>query len=165
MGILQARILEWVTMPFSRGSSQPRIELKSPALLADSLPSEPPGKPRTLSKCLQYYQSTRDVYYNDKIWFKLLGHIWCLEGLLGSQLWRITTLSYFTTALFKVFTPLPCTVIKISPYQFPSPWPLFSLIQSQLERVAHLHGYPPQALIGTWHFPTSSVRDFPLPAG
>ena len=23
-GILQARILEWVTMPFSRGSSQPR---------------------------------------------------------------------------------------------------------------------------------------------
>ena len=24
MGILQARILEWVTMPFSRGSSQPR---------------------------------------------------------------------------------------------------------------------------------------------
>ena len=24
MGILQARILEWVAMPFSRGSSQPR---------------------------------------------------------------------------------------------------------------------------------------------
>ena len=24
MGILQARILEWVVMPFSRGSSQPR---------------------------------------------------------------------------------------------------------------------------------------------
>ena len=24
LGILQARILEWVTVPFSRGSSQPR---------------------------------------------------------------------------------------------------------------------------------------------
>ena len=38
-GTLQARILEWVALPFSRGSSQPR----SPALLADSLLSEPPG--------------------------------------------------------------------------------------------------------------------------
>ena len=31
-------------MPFSRGSSQPGIKLRSPALQADSLPSEPPGK-------------------------------------------------------------------------------------------------------------------------
>ena len=44
-GILQARILEWVAIPFSRGSSRPRIEPRSPALQADSLPSEPPGKP------------------------------------------------------------------------------------------------------------------------
>ena len=43
-GTLQARILEWVAFPFSRGSSQPRIELRSPALQADSLPAEPPGK-------------------------------------------------------------------------------------------------------------------------
>ena len=32
-------------MPSSRGSSQPRMEPGSPALQADSLPSEPPGKP------------------------------------------------------------------------------------------------------------------------
>ena len=43
-GILQARILEWVTISFSRGSSQPRIESRSPALQADALSSEPPGK-------------------------------------------------------------------------------------------------------------------------
>ena len=43
--IPQARILEWVAMPFSRGSSRPRIEPVSLALQADSLPSEPPGKP------------------------------------------------------------------------------------------------------------------------
>ena len=82
---IQARILEWVTFPFSRGSSQPRdqtqisciagrffyhvrhqgsrrilewvaypspvelpnpgIKLESPALQADSLPAELPGKP------------------------------------------------------------------------------------------------------------------------
>ena len=37
-GILQARILEWVTFPFSRGSSQPRDRTQvSPALQAYSL--------------------------------------------------------------------------------------------------------------------------------
>ena len=41
-GILQARILEWVAIPFSIGSSQPR----SPALQVDSLPAEPPGTPQ-----------------------------------------------------------------------------------------------------------------------
>ena len=43
-GILQARILEWVAIPFSRGYSQLGIEPRSPALRADSLLSEPPGK-------------------------------------------------------------------------------------------------------------------------
>ena len=44
-GLLQARILEWVAIPFSRGSSQPKVDPWSPALQADSLPSKPPGKP------------------------------------------------------------------------------------------------------------------------
>ena len=45
-GILQARILEWGAFPFSRGSSQPRDRTRSPALQVDSLPAEPPGKPK-----------------------------------------------------------------------------------------------------------------------
>ena len=40
-GILQARILEWVAIHFSRGSSQPRAQTGSPALQEDSLPFEP----------------------------------------------------------------------------------------------------------------------------
>ena len=44
-GIFQARILEWLAFPFSRGSSQPGVEPRSPALQTDSLPAEPPGKP------------------------------------------------------------------------------------------------------------------------
>ena len=44
-GILQVRLLEWVAVPFSRGSSNPGMEPRCPALQADSLPSEPPGKP------------------------------------------------------------------------------------------------------------------------
>ena len=44
-GILQARILEWVAISFSRGSSQPRDRTGSLALQADALHAEPPGKP------------------------------------------------------------------------------------------------------------------------
>ena len=56
--LVQARILEWVAIPFSRvwatreaprilewvASPNPGIEPRSPALHADSSPSEPPGK-------------------------------------------------------------------------------------------------------------------------
>ena len=42
--ILQARILEWVGIPFSRGSPLPRDLTQVPAMKADSLPSEPAGK-------------------------------------------------------------------------------------------------------------------------
>ena len=44
-GILLARILEWLAIPFSRESSQPTMKSRSPAMQADSLPSEPPRKP------------------------------------------------------------------------------------------------------------------------
>ena len=45
MGILQARILEWVAMTFPRGSSQPRDQTQVSRIVGDSLSSEPPGKP------------------------------------------------------------------------------------------------------------------------
>ena len=45
MGILQVRILEWVTMTPSRDLPNPGIKSRSPALPADSLPAEPRGKP------------------------------------------------------------------------------------------------------------------------
>ena len=45
-GILQARTLEWVAFPFSRGSSQPRDWTQISHIGADSLPAEPQGKPK-----------------------------------------------------------------------------------------------------------------------
>ena len=39
------RILEWVAVPFSRDLPNPGIKPGSPALQADSLPAELPGKP------------------------------------------------------------------------------------------------------------------------
>ena len=43
-GILWARILEWVAISFSRDLPDPGIKPRSPALQADALTSEPPGK-------------------------------------------------------------------------------------------------------------------------
>ena len=43
-GISQARIVEWVAIPFSKGSSHPKVKPRSATLQVDSLPSEPPGK-------------------------------------------------------------------------------------------------------------------------
>ena len=53
-GILQARILEWVAMPFSRESSQPRDWTRcSLHWQVDSLPLAPPGKPLRSSSALK----------------------------------------------------------------------------------------------------------------
>ena len=51
-GILQARTLEWVAFPFSRGSSQTRDGTQGwnpglPCCTTDSLPAEPQGKPKS----------------------------------------------------------------------------------------------------------------------
>ena len=50
--ILQARILEWVAFPFSKGSFQPKITPWSPPFQVDSLPSEPPRKPWSHTRVL-----------------------------------------------------------------------------------------------------------------
>ena len=44
MEFSRQELLEWVAIPFSRGSSQPRGQTQAAALQPDSLPSEPPGK-------------------------------------------------------------------------------------------------------------------------
>ena len=45
-GILQARILEWVSFPSPGDLPNPGINPRSPALQADYLPVEPQGKPK-----------------------------------------------------------------------------------------------------------------------
>ena len=44
-GFSQARILEWVAIPLSRGSSDPGMELTSPALAGGFFTTAPPGNP------------------------------------------------------------------------------------------------------------------------
>ena len=57
VGILQARILEWVAMPSFRDLPNPGIKPSSPALQEGSLPSESPGKP--IFYC--YFTSTQTL--------------------------------------------------------------------------------------------------------
>ena len=76
-GFLQARILEWVAIPFSRESSQPRDH----ALQSDSLPSEPPGKP---------------IY--DKAYGQYNTQWWKAESL-PVKIWRKTRMPTLTTSM------------------------------------------------------------------
>ena len=59
-GILQSRILEWVTMPFSRDLPDPGIEPASPALAGGFFTTEPPGKSTVLY--VQEMVNTRKVH-------------------------------------------------------------------------------------------------------
>ena len=45
-GILQARTLEWIAIPFSKGLPNSGIEPTSPPVQVDSLPAELLGKPK-----------------------------------------------------------------------------------------------------------------------
>ena len=42
-GILQAKIMEWVAIPFSRGSSQPRDQTQVSRIPGGFFTAEPPG--------------------------------------------------------------------------------------------------------------------------
>ena len=44
-GIFQARLLEWVAISFSRGSSRPRDQTQVSCIVGRRFPSEPQGKP------------------------------------------------------------------------------------------------------------------------
>ena len=59
-GILQARVLKWVVISFSRGFPDPELKSGSPALQSDSLsPYELSGKPNTN---LSLYQNDSTVF-------------------------------------------------------------------------------------------------------
>ena len=88
-GILQARILEWVAISFSRGPSQPRDRPRSPTLQADTLTSEPPGK---------YNSNCMFSFANELLLFP---H--CLPNCSRASAWQIqpqSTLYYHCLPLF-----------------------------------------------------------------
>ena len=55
LGISQARILEWVSMPFSRGSSRPRDQIHVSCIAGGFFTTEPLGKPDLHMRRLKLY--------------------------------------------------------------------------------------------------------------
>ena len=101
-GILQARILEWAAFPFSRGSSYAGIEPRSPALQADSSPTEPQGKLRntgvgSLSLLQQIFptqEQNQGLLHCRWILYQLsLLEIWILHSLVIQLRSRLTIIA------------------------------------------------------------------------
>ena len=88
-GILQARVLEWIAISFSRGSSQPRAQTRA---LLYCRPSEPPGK--SLNIVGQQwiwgsgYGGTVGVSWirDEKVSVDKRGFLWWWEGRVESEL-------------------------------------------------------------------------------
>ena len=91
-GILQARILEWVAFPFSRGSSLPRDRTRSPTLQVDSLPVELQGKPKNTGvgslSLLQEIFPTKELNRGPLHCRRILYQLSC--GELASKTWKQT---------------------------------------------------------------------------
>ena len=66
-GILQAIILEWVAVHFSRISSEPRDQTQVSRIQADSFPSESPGKPPHTTWCGQK-KNQKNKFISLKFW-------------------------------------------------------------------------------------------------
>ena len=62
-GILQGRILEWVTISFSRGSSQPREQPASPTLVGGFFTTEPRGKPNFSRNTVNTFNSKPGIVW------------------------------------------------------------------------------------------------------
>ena len=103
--ILQARILEWVTFPFSGDLPDPGIEPRSPALQVDSLLAEPQGKTKNtvmgglslLQRILLTQESNRGVLHCRQIFYQLSSQgspteptrTYCIgHGTLFSVMWQ-----------------------------------------------------------------------------
>ena len=116
-GILQARILEWVAMPSSRGSSRPRDRTRISCLLhwqMGSLPLAPPGKDLTLreGRTFKAKQKLTEFWKN----YSSLYQIWILQMLNAVQLGspasqhRLTPLVTWVSSLVyihNVLFPIP----------------------------------------------------------
>ena len=81
-GILQARILEWIAISFSRGIF-PGIEPRSPTLQANALTSEPPGKPPQCNHCCVLIYFIFIIAQDDLLWWLSSKESNCNAGDMG----------------------------------------------------------------------------------
>ena len=78
-GILQARILEGEPFPSPGDLPNPGIEPRSPTLQADSLPTEPPGKPKNTGR--ESLSLLKGIFLTQELNWGLLHCRWILYQL------------------------------------------------------------------------------------
>ena len=108
-GIFQARILEWVAMSSSRGSSQPRIKptsLTSPALAGTSLTLAPPGKSQNLPYHLHFSLS----FHLGVVWRRMGKKDVTCFWFLGFSAAATIEISFFLSFISSINTSLTASV-------------------------------------------------------
>ena len=83
-GILQARILEWVAIPFPEDLPDLGIEPGSPALQADSLPSEPFGETANIHRITE-----KARVFQKNIYFCFIDYAKAFDCVDHNKLWKI----------------------------------------------------------------------------
>ena len=85
----QVRILEWVAIPFSRGSSQLMDQTQVSRIADDSLPAEPPGKPKNTG--VGSLSLLQQIFLTQELNQGLLHRRWILYQLSHMGMMAVTT--------------------------------------------------------------------------
>jgi len=83
-GILQARKLEWVAFPSAGDLPDPEIKPGSPALQADSLPSEPFGETANIHQIIK-----KARVFQKNIYFCFIDYAKAVDCVNHNKLWKI----------------------------------------------------------------------------
>ena len=121
-GALQARILEWVALPSSRGSSRSRDRTPSPALAGGFFTTEPPGKPHLdhiiphLNSCALIFLGAApgsSLFQETLLWDQLLvnwllvqyaGQLICLALMAINSSANFLIISFFHLHMYQLKT-------------------------------------------------------------
>ena len=107
-GIIQARILEWVAIFFSMGSSQPWDQTRVSLMQADTLTSEP--QPRYHIKKQRCYFANKGP--SSQGYGFSSGRVWMLD-LDYKENWSLKNWCFWTVVLEKTLkSPLDCKEIQ-----------------------------------------------------
>ena len=105
MGILQARILEWVVMASSRGSSQPRDQTQVSFIAGGVLPSELPGKPWLSSSCMLCFIRNYQIIFQSGCTILYSYHPCMRDPISPSQHLMVSLFFFFGHETYGILAP------------------------------------------------------------
>ena len=94
---LQVRILEWVAIPFSRASSQPIDQTQVSRIAGDSLPAEPPKKPKNTGE--DSLTLLQQIFLTQELNQGFLHRRWILYQLRHMGMMAVTTSKFHEEVL------------------------------------------------------------------